>query len=51
MQCMQCILCKHYKGLFTCDAYPDRIPEEILTGEVDHDEPYEGDHGITRDPM
>lgn len=46
MQSNQCILCKHYTFAKTCDAYPDGIPDEIFTGEVDHTKPYKGDHGI-----
>ena len=42
----QCGICKYAKGGLTCAAYPRGIPEEILTGEVDHTEPYKGDHGI-----
>jgi len=29
----------------SCKAYPDGIPEEILTGEHDHTTPYKGDNG------
>ncbi len=29
-----------------CLAYPVRIPIPILTGEVDHKTPYEGDQGL-----
>lgn len=43
----QCMTCKHYRtGRYACAAFPDGIPEEIFTGEVDHDEPYPGDGGI-----
>ena len=45
----QCICCKHYHiGIYprTCDAFPQRIPVEILLGNHDHDEPFEGDGGI-----
>lgn len=42
-----CNQCTHlYKDQFGCEAYPDGIPKEILTGEVDHSKPYKGDHGI-----
>ena len=30
----------------TCDAIPERIPNEILNGVFKHDKPYPGDHGI-----
>jgi hypothetical protein len=46
MQSDQCMRCKHFLGRLTCLAYPTGIPEEILTGEVDHSEPQEGDHDI-----
>jgi hypothetical protein len=43
----QCFNCKHYRGIFRCDAYPDRdIPDAIFTGEHDHTKPFEGDQGI-----
>jgi len=42
-----CQKCKHF-NLYSpsCKAFPKGIPEEILNGEVDHTEPYLGDHGI-----
>jgi len=45
----QCIKCKHINDetYQICKAFPDGIPEEILAGEVDHTNPYPGDHGIT----
>ena len=46
----QCISCIHYRGVLTCDAFPDGIPEEIATGQHDHAEPYRGDHGIRYEP-
>lgn len=47
-----CNWCKHYHvdkynmptGL--CDAFPDRIPEDIRDSKFDHRQPYEGDNGI-----
>lgn len=47
-----CVKCKHYnkidyeKLIFSCWAYPDGIPDEIIEGEVDHKKPYKGDNGI-----
>jgi hypothetical protein len=44
-----CLLCKHFHQgapALTCAAYPDGIPEAILTNQVDHRQPVEGDHGI-----
>jgi len=33
-----------------CKAYPEGIPEEILTNKVDHHKPYKGDNGIQYEP-
>ena len=51
-----CMKCKRYRDKdgkqgMNCDAYPNGIPIEILTGEHDHTEPYEGDHGIQFEPV
>lgn len=43
----QCLDCRHYTGLATCDAFPDKIPQEIINGTIDHTKPYPGDGGIT----
>jgi hypothetical protein len=44
-----CKTCKHLK-LFSypvcCAAYPDGVPQEILTGKEKHKKPYRGDNGI-----
>ena len=37
-----CFDCKHYRGDGICEAFPDRIPERILWGEIDHDKPLKG---------
>ena len=31
---------------YTCEAYPDRIPDEIIEGEWDHRLPKPGDRGL-----
>ena len=52
MQGSQCLECKHFLGArgeklgLRCEAFPNGIPEEILSGEVDHTKPVNGDHGI-----
>lgn len=51
MQSSQCIGCEHYLGAFKCDAFPDRIPQVILSGSHDHAEPYPGDNGIQYEPL
>lgn len=42
----QCWRCVHYLGSCDCEAYPDGIPEPILSGDADHRLPYRGDQGI-----
>lgn len=53
-----CFECALYHGdpeepftPFRCDAFPDGIPEEILTSEHDHRQPFEGDSGKTFLPI
>ena len=45
-----CDLCIHLEGDKLCTAFPDGIPEEILSGDHDHHEPYPGDNGIQFKP-
>ncbi len=35
-----CKNCKWYKRNIYCKAYPDGIPEKIITGELVHDTPW-----------
>lgn len=51
MDSMQCISCKHYKGLHRCEAYSEGIPIQIFTGEHDHTNPFEGDNGVRFEPI
>ena len=46
----QCLTCRHYHLGGACDAFK-KIPSEIVTGEVDHREPYPGDNGIRWEPI
>lgn len=55
----KCMTCKHYHTkakwkddvpIFTCDAFPTRIPLKIFSEEVSHDRQYPGDHGIQYEP-
>jgi hypothetical protein len=49
-----CIFCTHFTGSVTkgwvCEAFPAGIPEEIAYEDVDHRQPYPGDHGIRFEP-
>lgn len=40
-----CLNCKHYWGALACAAFPDRIPDDILTGDNDHDAIFPGQVG------
>lgn len=49
-----CMYCKHYSWdgePWTCDAFPDGIPEEIAHSGFIHTKPYEGDNGIQFEPV
>jgi hypothetical protein len=59
----QCSHCRHFRALEfrpgrlpplptpICAAFPDGIPWEIWRVEVDHREPYPGDHGLRWEPF
>jgi hypothetical protein len=51
MQTDLCNGCKNYLGLLICLAFPDGIPDEILTGGNDHSKPLPGqDNDIVYEP-
>ena len=43
-----CYDCVHFRGAKSgkCDAFPDRIPEQLWSGGLRHDKPFPGDRGI-----
>lgn len=41
-----CFTCKHFRGGDQCAAFPNLIPDEIMGGDSNHREPFEGDHGV-----
>lgn len=54
----QCFNCRHLREEppsdgwgFACAAFPKGIPEEALTGNRDHREPVDGDHGVRFEPV
>ena len=54
-----CMECEHYNyrgEAFTCEAFPGGIPEEIITGEFEHNKPWPNeenpqDNGIRFEPV
>ena len=41
MEKVLCNNCKHYQGDYKCEAFKDKIPSEIFTGNNNHEEPLE----------
>ena len=43
-----CYWCVHFRGgeTWSCDAFPERIPKEIILGRWDHRLDFAGDRGI-----
>ena len=55
---LQCADCRHLRPVpadgpprYTCEAFPDGIPREILFADHDHRKPFPGDHGIRFEPL
>jgi len=46
----QCLMCKHYKGKWQCDAF-EIIPDKIIGNDFDHKKPFKGDNGIQFEPI
>lgn len=48
--CMECRF-YHWRSIRTCDAFPERIPRSIWSGNDRHLLPVEGDLGLQFDPV
>ena len=46
-----CLRCAKYRNGLKCDAFPERIPTDILRSRHDHREPYPGDNGVRFEPV
>ena len=42
----QCLFCAHFKEDYTCEAFPEEIPEKVLLNKKDHRLEIKGDNGI-----
>lgn len=45
----RCYQCRHVRVDYSCDAFPDGMPIEIVNG-FDHSQPLAGDNGIRFEP-
>jgi len=45
-----CPTCQHYRGALTCEAFPEGIPDEIVSGMNPHTSPVKGDHALRYAP-
>ena len=41
-----CPKCRHFAGGKFCEAFPDGIPYEVMSGRNRHDKPIDSDNGI-----
>lgn len=39
MESSYCMECKNYLSVGKCRAFPEKIPEEIFYGEIEHEKP------------
>jgi hypothetical protein len=47
-----CATCVHKSIYFaTCKAFPNGIPKQLLSGELQHRTPFQGDSGIMYEPI
>ena len=46
ISCVYCGRLINTKGTPKCEAFPGRIPWEIVAGQIDHTKPFRGDHGL-----
>jgi hypothetical protein len=45
--CLRCVrFHDNNDDRFTCEAFPDRIPDEIVLGGFNHNRPFPGDNGL-----
>ncbi len=48
-QCFGCVHLatdKERKSAYECKAFPEGIPQKVLSNELDHSKPIEGDNGV-----
>jgi len=49
---VQCAKCKNYNDDLRCEAFEDRIPNEVLIGEFDHTKKHpDQDNNILFEPI
>ena len=47
----QCLVCTHFEQGYTCAAFPEGIPQDVLLNKQDHRKAIDGDNDVRWAPL